>query len=116
MNDSIKNNTERADQEEAVRRKDRQTVYGDFYRRRETRDQWEKKMHPIPSLIINIFMLFATFVLSFWLPVFGLAAWLIYRDVRQGHGHYALAGFVIGTVLWTLNVFFNFLHSFLIYN
>ncbi len=116
MNDSVSKNTDRIDQEEESRRKERQVVYGDFYRRRETRHEWEKKMHPVPSMIINIIMLISTFILSFWLPVFGLASWLIYRDVRQGHGQYALAGFIIGTVLWTLNVFFNFLSSFLIYS
>ncbi len=100
---------------EDLKREDRKNVYGDFYRRRATRHEWEKKMHPVPSAILNGFMLLFTAFISFILPVFGLAAWLIYRDVREGHGQYSFVGLALGTTLWTVNFITNFFASWFFY-
>ena len=90
---------------ETKSREERKKVYGDFYRRRATRHEWEKRMHPVPSTLINVFFLLFTALISSMLPVFGLAAWLIYRDVREGHGQYAFVGFALGSAYWVMATF-----------
>ncbi len=94
-------------EEESLRREERKTVYGDFYRRRATRHEWEKRMHPVPSAILNGFIMLFTTLVSFVLPVFGLATWLIYRDLREGHGQYSFVGLALGSALWTIRIASN---------